>query len=379
MKAFILAAGQGTRLQPLTYDTPKPMLPVLNRPVLQHIIEHLVAQGVTQIMINPGYKGEQIESYFGDGRQFGVSIVYLPEMVEQEGEFIACPKGSASTLAIAQQHFQFFDEPVLVLCGDAIIDIDVTSAMRAHRAANAMVSVCLQEVDASVAHKYGIARVDGQNMIEDFIEKPRIVSESRCLANTGLYIFEPAAIEQITKLQGMDIGSDLLPRLIKQNQRVAGLNIPYRWLDIGTVDDYKRINHLLHQEQTQGTLGVDTVGSKNITVGSCCQLQNRLSAIKGRLMLGNGCLIGDGVDFYGDVIVSNNCVLGQDSRLTDCIIGAYTHVPPGSQLKNCILTRNWLVTFDSLGRMDKQIQLNSGCSRPLFDSNQIPWQLRQSA
>lgn len=379
MKAFILTAGQGTRLQPLTHDVPKPMLPVLNRPVLHHIIEHLVEQGVTEIMMNPGFKGEQIESYFGDGRQFGANIVYLPEMMEHEGKFTAHPKGSASTLALAQHFYNFFDEPVLVLCGDAIIDIDVTQAMRSHRSANALVSVFLQEVDASNAHKYGIAKVSQHNMIKEFIEKPRLVSESTCLANTGLYIFEPRAIEQIRSFQGVDIGSELIPQLIEEKQRVAGFNQPYRWLDIGTVDDYKHVNHLLHKEKSKASSRYGLSFSKHIQIGSCCQLQNQLNSIKGSLVLGNGCLIGDGADFYGDVIIANNCVIGENSRLTDCIVGPYAHLPPGSQLNNCILTRNWLITFDSLGRMEKQIQLNSGCSRPLFVNNDHRWCVRQTA
>ncbi len=367
MKAFILTAGEGTRLRPLTYDQPKPMLKVVNKPVLHYIVQHLAQSGVKEIMMNPGYCGDQIEQFFGDGNQYNVSINYLPEMEHQNGKWVAKPKGSASTLAVAQHFYQFFDEPVLVLCGDALIDIDVQFAMQSHRASGAAASVFLQEVPADQAHKYGIAEVNDCGFIESFIEKPKFVRTKRCFANTGIYIFNPEVINSIQQFQGMDIGGDLLPRLLEQGKPIAGFFQPYNWLDIGTVEDYKRVNHLLN---TQSIMQYGASGLKrSVNVGTSCRIEGTLANHVGQLTLGNGCIIKAQVKLSGDNIIGNNVIIGEHSQLHNCIIADYALIPAGSQLNNCILTPDWLLTFDHAGQLEKSIQLNAGNSRAFFTAS----------
>ncbi len=372
MKAFILTAGRGTRLQPLTWQRPKPMLPVLNKPVLQHIVEHLVKHGFTEIMMNPGYQGDQIESYFGSGEQFGASIYYLPEMLEVDGGVSAFPRGSASSLAVAQHVYQFFDEPVLVLCGDAIIDLDLSLAMASHKASNASASVFLQEVSAKDAHKYGIAHVDACGRIQKFVEKPKRVNESHCLANTGIYIFSPEVVNSVSSFYNVDIGSDLLPKLITNNKKVMGFVPTFNWFDIGTVADYKRVNHIVHA--IEGSCNLNSALNKRPGQFDICKTElkgcyaKRFDMRNGLATIGNACIIDSGVEFRGNVIVGNNCIIENGCTVENSIIDSYCHLPAGCHLKNAILTSNWLITFRDSGEVDKAIQLHSGSSRYWFQS-----------
>jgi len=373
MRAFILIAGEGTRLRPLTTEMPKPLVPIVNKPVLQYIIEHLASSGVTEIMMNPGYKGEMIEQCFGDGQQFGVSITYLPEMIESQEGYRAIPKGSGTSLALAQQFYQFFDQPVLVLCGDAIIDLDIQKAMDTHSKSSALVSVLLKEIDASLAHKYGVAKIDKTGCIKEFVEKPKIVDEVRCLANTGVYIFSPKSVSKIPLENGLDIGGDLLPKWVQQNERVMGINQPYQWLDIGTIEDYKKINHLTLKNQLCGQQPLAELPSF-MSHRSRAKIAHNYPPTNSRLkrrknsQIGNGCIIGSGTKLGESVIIGNNCVIGECCTIENSIIGPYCQIPASTNLTNSILTKDYLITFNRDGKWKKSIRLNSASSRKYFQS-----------
>ena len=125
---MILAAGQGTRVRPLTKDWPKPMVPILGKPVMEYLVEHLVRYGITDIMVNVAYHHKKIEEYFGDGRRWGANIGYSYEGVCDHGDIIPRPKGSAGGMKAIQDFSSFFDETTLVICGDAIVDLDIGAA-----------------------------------------------------------------------------------------------------------------------------------------------------------------------------------------------------------------------------------------------------------
>jgi len=130
---MILAAGQGTRVRPLTRDLPKPMVPILGKPVMEYLIEHLARHGVTEIMVNVAWHHHKIEEYFGDGHRWGVQIGYSYEGVRDHGDMLPRPMGSAGGMRRIQDFSGFFDETTLVLCGDALIDLDITAALAEHQ------------------------------------------------------------------------------------------------------------------------------------------------------------------------------------------------------------------------------------------------------
>jgi len=145
-KGMILAAGQGTRVRPLTKNVPKPMVPILGKPLMEYLIEHLARHEVRQIMVNVAFNHYRIEDFFGDGRRWGVEMGYSYEGVRDHGDIVPKPRGSAGGMRRIQDFGGFFDETTLVLCGDAIVDLDITAAIAEHKAKGALATVVTVEV-----------------------------------------------------------------------------------------------------------------------------------------------------------------------------------------------------------------------------------------
>ena len=174
MKAMILAAGKGTRVRPLTHVMPKPMIPALGKPVMEYLVEHLARHGVDQIMVNVSHLAQSIEGYFGDGRRWGVEIGYSFEGHVEDGKTIAAPVGSAGGIRRIQDYGGFFDDTFVVVCGDAVIDLDLTAVLRRHWQSGAVASIVVREVPHERLSSYGVVVCDEAGRIQSFQEKPQI-------------------------------------------------------------------------------------------------------------------------------------------------------------------------------------------------------------
>ena len=188
---MILGAGKGTRVQPITHEIPKPMIPLIRKPVMEYLIDLLKHHGVDEIMVNTSHLAPIIENYFRDGEQFGVSMAYSYEGYISQGVAVSAPLGSAGGMKKIQDFSGFFDETFIVLCGDAWIDLDITKAISIHRQKKAIASIIIREVPKSEVYKYGVVRLDENDRILEFQEKPSPEEAASNLANTGIYIFEP--------------------------------------------------------------------------------------------------------------------------------------------------------------------------------------------
>lgn len=165
MKAMILSASKGTRVRPLTYELPKPMIPILGKPVMAYLIEHLAKHGVNEVMVNVSYLHEKIQQYFGDGHRFGVQIGYSFERDICNGNIIPSPVGSASGMRKIQDFGGFFDETTIVICGDAIIDLDITAAVAEHHKKGTLVSLVAKQVPMDKIPGYGMVLTDEHGKI----------------------------------------------------------------------------------------------------------------------------------------------------------------------------------------------------------------------
>jgi mannose-1-phosphate guanylyltransferase len=238
MKAMILAAGKGTRVRPLTYELPKPMIPILGKPVMAYLIEHLARYGVTEIMVNVSYLHEKIEEYFGEGHQFGVQIGYSFEgYTNDDGEVVPEPIGSAGGIKKIQEFGGFFDETTIVLCGDALIDLDLKSALFEHRRKGALATVITREVPWDKVSSYGVVVSDDNGRIRLPGKARQQEACSNC-ASTGIYIFEPEVIDLIPSGRPFDIGSELFPLLAERGLPFYSQTRKFDWIDIGSVKDY---------------------------------------------------------------------------------------------------------------------------------------------
>jgi mannose-1-phosphate guanylyltransferase len=222
MKAMVLAAGRGTRVRPITDTLPKPMIPVINRPVMAFLIDLLRQHGFDQIIVSTSYLAQEIENYFGDGEPFGVKIAYSFEGYHVDGEPVPDGLGSAGGLKKLQEFSEFFDDTFAVLCGDAIIDLDLTEAVRQHREKQAIASIVLQEVKPSETERYGIVQTDADARILRFQEKPQPEEALSTKANTGISIFEPQVLDHVPSGQAFDIGGQLFPLLSAKQAPVDG-------------------------------------------------------------------------------------------------------------------------------------------------------------
>ncbi len=224
MKALILAAGEGTRLRPLTLDRPKPMLPVGGRPIIEHLIALLRHHSVTQVAINLHYKPDVIESHVGDGKDFGVSVTYSYE------ERLLGSAGAAKRLE------WFLDETFIVLYGDVLTDLDITTLVERHRAAGAAVTLALYRV--SDPTRCGIVQLAADGRITRFVEKPSREEAFSNLANAGIYIVQPRVLDFIPVDRPFDFGHDLFPLLMRHGLPVYGHELAAYVLDIGSPERY---------------------------------------------------------------------------------------------------------------------------------------------
>ena len=220
MKAVILAGGKGTRLRPVTGGLPKPMAPLLGRPVMAHIVELLRRNGITEICVSLGYRPEPIVEYFGDGSAFGVQLRCHIEQTPlgTAGGVRACMEGEC--------------EPFLVISGDAVCDFDLTALIRRHRQASPAATLALHPQADPL--RYGTVLTDGDGRVLQLLEKPPWEKVVTNLVNTGVYILSPRAMEKVPSDVPFDFARDLFPRLLTQGEALLGVQMDGYWCDIGT-------------------------------------------------------------------------------------------------------------------------------------------------
>jgi len=334
MKAMILAAGKGTRVQPITHDIPKPMLPVVRTPVLEHIVKHLAKNGVKEIAINTSHLSNEIEGYFRDGSQFGVDISYSFEGTLKNGEVCGHALGSAGGLKKIQDFSGFFDETFVVLCGDAIIDLDLLELLRFHKERNSVATIALKEVPESEVSKYGVVKTDELGRIECFQEKPDPEDAISQTINTGVYIFEPEIFDHIPSGVEYDIGGELFPFLVETGVPFYGKVMPFEWLDIGSVNDFWHANRMTLEGRIED---INLPGKEllpGVYVGINVDIDLDDTEIIGPVFIGNGSSIGPGSRIVGPTVIGANSVIEPGAVVEECILEDYTRVRSIGKLRN---------------------------------------------
>ncbi len=309
MKALILAAGKGTRVMPLTRNCPKPMLRILETPVLELLINGLREHGVNQIMINTAHHAATIEDYFGDGNRFGVKIAYSFEGRLDDGELIGEPIGSAASIRAIQAHAGFFDDTFLVLCGDAVLDIDYGALFREHRAHGGIASIAVQNVARDQVESYGVVVCDETGRVTSFQEKPKVHEALGTQVNTGIYVFEPAVLEHIPETVPYDLGGQVFPDLVAKGLPVFGLALPMTWLDIGRLPDYHRVCMMAISGQVPGFVSNTDTVAPDVRVGINVRMNLAMVKITGPVIIAGGASVADGVTLVGPCFVGAGAVI----------------------------------------------------------------------
>jgi mannose-1-phosphate guanylyltransferase len=358
MKAMILAAGKGTRVRPLTYDLPKPMIPVLGKPVMAYLIEHLRKHGVTEIMVNVSHLHEKIEEYFGEGEQFGVQIGYSFEgYTKEDGEVVAVPIGSAGGMKKIQEFGGFFDDTTIVLCGDALIDLDLKAALLEHRRKGAMASVITKEVPWDKVSSYGVVVTDKNGRITQFQEKPKQEEALSNFISTGIYIFEPEVIDLIPSGVEFDIGSQLFPLLAEKGMPFYAQGRPFNWLDIGSVSDYWEVlqNVLTGEVNHMDVPGIQI--EPGLWTGLNTSIDWRGTTIKGPVYIGSGVKIEAGATIIGPTWIGHGSHICEGAEVVRSVLFEYTRVLNDVTLHEMIVFKDY--SIDRAGEMKHSSEYSS--------------------
>lgn len=337
MKAVILVGGEATRLRPLTCNTPKIMVPVLNRPFFEHLVGYLKAHNIIDIVLAVGKSPEQIQGYFGDGSKLGVRITYSIENF---------PMGTAGAVKNAER---FLDDSFIVLNGDVFTDIDLSAMMRLHRKNKATASLALTPVDDPTI--YGVVETDSRGRVKRFIEKPSRDKVTTNMINAGIYILGPDILSYIAPNAFSMFEHDVFPPLLERGQAVYGYPFQDYWIDIGTPDKYLRLQHDLLRRYV-GNKGIKFEGESFVhssvriegpaVIGEACFI-DRNSIVKGPAVLGTRCRVEEGAVIEG-VVLWQDCKIGKGAKLRNCLVASRCCIGEESEiLDGCILGDDVLI------------------------------------
>ena len=316
---MLLAAGRGTRLQPLTYQIPKPMIPILNRPVLEHSILNLKKQGFLQFLCNLHSHAGQIRKYFGDGKKMGVNISYS---VERE----LC--GNAGGLKKAEDFFK--GNTFAVVSGDGFTNIDLNKVLRFHKKKHSFATMVLKKADSVLP--FGITELGKTGRIKKFVEKPSISDFVNSTVNTGIYVFEQEILNLIPRGKFYDFSMDLWPKLLKKNYPIYGFVTDAYWCDVGNLSAYR---------QTQ----MDALSGK-IKIPIPCKM------IKKSIWLDENVKIGRYVKLIPPCLIGKNCFISSRSR-----IGPFVTIGKNSIVGKNVLVKNSIIWDNAV--IDNSVKINN--------------------
>ncbi len=333
MKAMILAAGKGTRVRPITYTIPKPLIPILQKPVMEFLLELLRQHGFNQIMVNVSHLAEEIESYFRDGQRFGVEIGYSFEgYIDEDGKLVGKALGSAGGIRKIQDFSPFFDGTFIVLCGDALIDLDLTAAVKFHREKGSIATIITKSVPKDVVSSYGVVVTDENGQVRTFQEKPSVEEALGTNINSGIYIFEPEVIDFIPPNQEYDIGGDLFPQLVAKGAPFYAVNMDFEWVDIGKVPDYWHAIRgvLLREIKNVEIPGVEV--QPGVYAGLNVAVNWDKVNIQGPVYIGAMTKIEDGATIIGPSMIGPSCWICSGATVDNSVIFEYSRLGPGVYL-----------------------------------------------
>jgi mannose-1-phosphate guanylyltransferase/phosphomannomutase len=324
MKAVVMAGGEGTRLRPLTSNQPKPMVPIVGKPCMEHILELLREHGMTDVIVTVAFLPQAIRSYFGQGETLGIEIGYSVE---------ESPLGTAGSVRLAARQL---DETFLVTSGDALCDVDLGELVAFHRERGAAVTIGLKSVDNPL--EFGIVVTDDEGRIERFLEKPSWSQVFSDTINTGIYVLEPEVLNHVPTDRPYDFSKELFPYLLEMGRPLYGYVMDGYWQDIGNLDQFRQANFDALEENVRLNIpGIRIRG--NVWLGEGVEVSD-LEQIEGPAFIGNYCRIAPGATVGAHSVLSNSVTLRERTRTTRSVIDASTHIGRSSLIEGAVIGRS---------------------------------------
>jgi len=321
MKAVVMAGGEGSRLRPLTVTRPKPMVPIVGRPVMEHILNLLKAHGITDVVVTVQYMASAIEDYFGDGSQFGMHINYSREEV---------PLGTAGSVKNAEE---FLDEPFLVISGDALTDFDLGAIIKYHQDHKALATLTLAHVANPL--EYGVIITDDTGHIRQFLEKPSWGEVFSDTINTGIYVLDPVIFSYFEKDKPYDFSQELFPYMLQKGDPIYGFVAEGYWCDVGNLAEYMKANADVLQAkvnvQIPGTdMGGGVWAEEGVEIAPDAQ-------IFGPVYLGHDCKIKSGTIIHGPSCVGHYTIVDDRAQIDRSVVWSNSYIGERTELRGALV------------------------------------------
>jgi mannose-1-phosphate guanylyltransferase / phosphomannomutase len=324
MKAVVMAGGEGTRLRPLTSNQPKPMVSIVGKPCMEHILELLHRHGFTDVIVTVAFLPQAIRSYFGTGETLGLDLAYSVE---------ESPLGTAGSVRLAAGRL---DDTFLVISGDALCDVDLTQLVAFHRERQASVTIGLKSVDNPL--EFGIVVTDEDDRVERFLEKPSWGQVFSDTINTGIYVLEPEVLRHVPKDRPFDFSKELFPLLLEMGRPIYGCVLEGYWQDIGNLDQFRQANFDVLDEKVQLNIpGVRIRG--NVWLGEGVDVHD-LDAIEGPAYVGNYARIAPEATVGPYSVLSPSVTLRERARTQRSIVDASTYLGRSTVVEGAIVGRS---------------------------------------
>ncbi|GAA2594358.1 mannose-1-phosphate guanyltransferase [Actinomadura fulvescens] len=325
MKAVVMAGGEGTRLRPMTANQPKPLLPVINRPIMEHVLRLLKRHGLTETVVTVQFLAALIRNYFGDGEELGMSLSYATEEM---------PLGTAGSVKNAEEALR--DDRFLVISGDALTDIDLTDMVRFHERNGALVTIGLKRVPNPL--EFGIIIVDEEGRIQRFLEKPTWGQVFSDTVNTGIYVMEPEVLDHVAAGEPVDWSGDVFPKLLAEGAALYGYVADCYWEDVGTHESYLKAQ----ADMLSGKVDVDLDAFEvmpGVWIAEGAEVDPE-AILKGPLYIGDYAKVEAGVELREFTVLGSNVVVKEGAFLHRAVVHDNVFVAPSTNLRGCVIGKN---------------------------------------
>jgi mannose-1-phosphate guanylyltransferase/phosphomannomutase len=324
MKAVVMAGGEGTRLRPLTSNQPKPMVPIVGKPCMEHILELLRTHGFEDVVVTVAFLPQAIRSYFGDGTNLGLNIEYSVE---------ESPLGTAGSVRLASGRL---DDTFLVISGDALCDIDLGKIVEFHKERGAAVTIGLKSVENPL--EFGIVVTDADGRVERFLEKPSWGQVFSDTINTGIYVLEPEVLRHVPTDRPYDFSKELFPLLLEMGRPIYGFVCDGYWQDIGNLDQYRQANFDALDERVQLNFeGLKIRG--DVWIGAGVEIDD-VEGVEGPAYIGNYCTISPESSVGPYTVLSPGTTLRERSRVSRSVIDSSCYIGRSAVVEGAIVGRN---------------------------------------
>lgn len=335
MRAVIIAGGSGTRLRPLTYNIPKPMVPLFNKPFIQYQIEMLRRHGIREIIINLHYLADSIRDYFGDGSKLGVKLFY-----SYEKEAL----GTGGAVKNAEEYFT--DEPLIVLNGDILTDVDLSAVIAQHREQQSCATLTLIRVTDPTS--YGLVFTNDDGRIYRFLEKPSWDEATVDTVNAGIYVLDPKVFDLVPKGEPYSFERGLFPLLLQRNETMAGYITENYWLDIGSPSKYMQahtdiLKGKVHVEMDAEEVRPGIFLGKNVQIDPSAELRGPVfvgdrARVQAHTKLHEFSILGEDVTVEANTKIQNSLIwsdttVGEDCQINHSIIGSHCQIYPQTRIE----------------------------------------------